>query len=125
MAKKCMGCNSVFDDTVVYCPNCGRKVEQQEIQQMNKPQKSNSGIAANIDWSKLYKTVFYEYGLLTASIIALIWSWNWGALLGTAISVAVLVAPVLDKSRVYKALWPSRILAGINIVLGIAVWLIL
>lgn len=109
MARKCAYCNSIFEDTVMYCPNCGAKT--QKVQETQKHQNSSVN---NIDWRALYQKVFVEYGLVTAAIIGLFWD---EVVVSFIISAAVLIAPFLEKGRIFKAVKVSRVLAIINIVL--------
>lgn len=120
MAKKCANCNKVYDDNTIYCPNCGGKT--QEVREVQKPQNNGGSMMNNIDWRALFQKVFIEYGMVTGAVLALIWSWNWDILFGTAISIGVLITPFVDKSREYKALGISRVVAVINIILGIISW---
>lgn len=119
MAKKCYGCNSVYqDDTVLYCPNCGMKVEALEVEQKSESQVQNTqsivDMVKNLDWMGLYQKLFVEYVLVTLAVIALLWQTVAFSLI---ISVAVLITPFIDKQREYKCIMLSRILTAINIVI--------
>ena len=122
MAKKCPSCNRVYDDSVIYCQDCGRKLETQtgmDRDNGNTGMSRNNG-AGNFDVSKfnLKGINFAEWSLLIAAILGLIIAWEVSYVLGGGIGVGVLLAPRYDKQNIqFKAPLVTKIIAIATIAL--------
>lgn len=122
MAKKCTGCNRVYDDSMMYCQECGRKLEPQTDMV---PEPGNTGMRRNngtnnFDMSKFNLKDFNlaEWSLLIAAVLGLFIAWEVSYVLGGGIAVGVLLAPRYDKQNIqFKAPLVTKILAIANIVL--------
>lgn len=123
MAKKCASCNKVYGDEVLYCPECGKKLEEY-MQMQNTTQKpaGESG-SGSFDFHALLHTILYDYGLILAAVLGLVFTWFWSCVVGLIVSGAVLAAPYLDKEKTqnFKARGVAKVLAIINVILSIVV----
>lgn len=123
MAKKCARCNKVYGDDVLYCPECGKKLEEQSAMQ-NTTQKTAGGSGGgSFDLQALLHTILYDYGLILAAVLGLIFTWYWDCVIGMIVSGSVLYVLYFqkEKAQFFKATGIAKILAIINVILSIVV----
>lgn len=112
MAKTCTNCNKIYDDKMMYCPECGRNL-------VSVPTKEET-VQSSSESSSAKKGSLMEWALLAGSILALWWSWEFSALYGMAIAIGVLITPYVDKRGIqFKAIGAARIIAIITIVISV------
>lgn len=109
MARMCNSCNSAFDDTVMYCPNCGSRTDKLQAAQ---------NVATNSGQSR--DSNFMEWSLLLVMLLGvyIFWAvnWEWGAIF----SIGVFITPYVDKRGIkYKATGMTKVLAIVHIVLSV------
>lgn len=122
MAKKCLNCNELFGDEVLYCPECGTKLVEYKEDIIKPKNELNIG---NIDFQALLHMIFYDYGMILAAVVGFLVSWNWDCTIGLLISGAVLYVFYFqkEKAQIFKATGIAKVLAIINVILS--VWTLL
>lgn len=121
MAKKCTNCNKVYGDEVLYCPECGKKLEEQRaMQNTTQRQVASSG---SFDFQALLHTLLYDYGLILAAVLGFAFTWFWDCIVGLIVSGAILVSLHFEKEKTqnFKAIGVAKVMAIINVILSVVI----
>lgn len=118
MAKRCISCNKVFGDEVLYCPECGKKLEDQKAMQDATQKPTGVSGRGSFDFQALLHVLLYDYGLVFAAVLGLIFTWDVSCVIGMMVSGAVLIVLYFEKeiAQPFKATGVAKVLAIINVI---------
>ena len=123
MAKKCASCNKIYGDQMLYCPECGKKLEEQRVIQDMTQKPAGGASGGNFDLQVLLHTLLYDYGAILAAVLGFLFTWYWDCVIGMIVSGSVLYVLYFqkEKAQIFKATGIAKILAIINVILSVIV----
>lgn len=108
--KKCLNCNKTYDDSKMFCPNCGAKLVSD---QPPAPAPAAGGSSASF---------MDQWGGLLLCVLGLIVEWEISVLAGAVITAMGFVAALNSSNSINKIV--SFLVSAIAAVLLFLIWLL-
>lgn len=107
--KKCQNCNRTYDDSKMFCPNCGTKLV---LEQPSVPTPAtNSNSASFMD----------QWGGLLLSALGLLIEWEFSVLIGVVIAGVGLMSGINSSNNINRI---GSILIAVIAALLFLIWLL-